>query len=313
MIIVVGLFKKYRFIFYHSAIFVIIYITFLCFRTYVRFFYLVNLIDNGISNNSSNIINDITYFTTNDIEYNLLRDGFGIEREGVILKRYIEIYHYVRADLYDILSYIYTYFYPELFILQFINHPKYEWGEYSTKYTPLDIKANNLTLSRYLKRYGRERKIYPTSDDLKRFEQTIYSDDYEYIGDGIFYQHYYGIGVSTPYTDDRRASFYIWRPKTISVLGKKESNKIVPTQYYDLNLGVICEGIKPPKYLIELSTSSSFIIYLSIFFTVLSAEAIIFIFFTSNNRLSLQNILLYSYFLVTLISHYHFIQNSAFL
>ena len=110
-----------------------------------------------------------------------------------------------------------------------------------------------MTLSGKLLYYGKAIKILPTSEDLQRFEQTPYyqSDHYQYIGDGYFYRYSDEYKKQGTHLGDVRASFYIWKPKTISVLGKKEANKIVPTQYYEFTLGTIGEGIVEPKYLIQ--------------------------------------------------------------
>ena len=144
--------------------------------------------------------------------------------------------------------------------------------------------------------YGKVTRIQPTSEDLQRFEQTNYFQfkHYKYTRNGYFYQD-----------DDRRSSTYIWKPNKISVLGQKETNKIVPIKYHGFTLGTIGEGIVEPKYLIQFPLRYSLLI-----FTIFAFNLIVFIIFIVAVN-SCYNILYYSYFLLVCFTLFHLCRNST--
>ena len=292
-----GLFIIYHFIRVHSLFFatllfifiicLFIYINLRCFLIYIRYFKLVKSFEN-INQNG------LTYFTTDDINLNVLRNNFGIERECACLKHYVETYE----RFYEATEHYYA--------------KKEDWLCCDANSIKEDLKSKNLILSKDLTYFAKLTKIEPSAVDLVRFVRTPYyqNDHFEYVGNGYFYQYYNNIFRNQrPHIGDMRASFYIWKPNKITVLGKKEANKIIPIKYNDFIVGGIGDGVVEPKNLIQFSIFARCILYLTYLFTVLSFIASCIILFFNIHLF----ILLFSYFLVTLIIHFKFIRYSNWL
>ena len=261
----------------------VIYVHIRYFLMYIRFFKLVDLIKNLNENSTypSDLPKDLVYFSTEDFQNNVLRDDFGIERECLCIKRYIEKSTSVSYNEYG---------------------SSFNWLSHDLYYVKEDIKANNFILSRDLTYYGKVTKTEPTSEDLQRFEQTKYFqfENYKYVGNGYFY-----IDSKKPRrVGNMRSSSYIWKPNKISVLGKKENNKIVPIKYHGFTLGAIGEGIVEPKYLIQFPHFLYIIILFIVSFYIMLAGMLL-----TNFNFSYQ-ILTCAYFLVVILSLFNLYLNS---
>ena len=184
----------------------------------------------------------------------------------------------------------------------FFNNPMYNNPTVETvpqiEYTK-DFNAGSYVISKELPVSGSYSKLVPDNGQVLSFTNSFQGRKFRYAGRSIFYREYERgflekvLNVATFFDvdncdhfdwctpGDTRVWFSYWAPNSLSVIGKKEENVIVPTTYEGYDIGNAASGYVSVKDILYRNTMTG---YPFVIFNVLMIIAIIYNWFAHKDQ-----------------------------